>query len=613
MNVNNCLSVFYEDLIKFRKSKNPFYRCSFMAQKSLFTQKKSTFATMKKVWLMNLLVSVACTLFLASGCSQDKGIDEFLQRADSVMISRPDSALGILRVVGERGSKAQRMRHALLLTDAMNKCDVPFASDSVMRRVADYYNRRGTANEQVRANYLLGRVYHEMGDGPQALECYLKAEACADTTRADCDYYLLECVHQQAYLLFRNQRLLQQMEEEIDKIEQCAWKAGDTVNVVYSYFLRTDRGYIADRSTEQQLETVMKSYYLARKYFPEETDSFLGAAIPVYLEREEWDKAKELMDRYEATSMWDSESQTVRKGGEIYYYNKGLYYLGTGRPDSADYFFRKEWSTAKDGNNRLAAAKGLLRLYKHLNKTDSVARYAQLAYHLNDSLFQQNNADYLQQMEATYNYSQRVQQNLQEQKHRQRAENLLAGTLFIVAAVMTAIVIVARRQVSQRHRRQQQYRNLLLQHEQKEKELWMARNKMEIFIRDKEEEVSKLKKQIEVFGRQKGLQSAKGPEEVEIITTQDAVASEKDWDELFRWTEQNDYLFYKSVMNPVKGLNFKEKAVAILIRMGVENNRIISLLGIKDTYLSYLKKQLNEKLAGKTSARGLEEFIRKNM
>ena len=46
-----------------------------------------------------------------------------------------------------------------------------------MREVVAYYDRHGTLSERVEAHYLLGCVYRDMGEAPQALQCYQDAVA----------------------------------------------------------------------------------------------------------------------------------------------------------------------------------------------------------------------------------------------------------------------------------------------------------------------------------------------------------------------------------------------------------------------------------------------------
>jgi uncharacterized protein HemY len=70
------------------------------------------------------------------------------------------------------------------------------------KRLVDYYDKHGTANEKMMANYLLGRAYMDMKKWPMALQSFQDAINDADTTSKDCDYYTLCRVYAQASDVF---------------------------------------------------------------------------------------------------------------------------------------------------------------------------------------------------------------------------------------------------------------------------------------------------------------------------------------------------------------------------------------------------------------------------
>ncbi|MBQ7471409.1 MAG: hypothetical protein IJS97_03175, partial [Prevotella sp.] len=137
------------------------------------------------------------TLLFSCTTREERELSALLDRADSLMRTRPDSALQILTPTqpprGE-ASSTLRMRYALLRADALNKCDSVLPSDTLLRVVAGYYDRHGSAKERMRAHYLLGRCYHDLGEAPRALECYQHAAEQADTTRDDCDLHQLHLI-----------------------------------------------------------------------------------------------------------------------------------------------------------------------------------------------------------------------------------------------------------------------------------------------------------------------------------------------------------------------------------------------------------------------------------
>ena len=57
--------------------------------------------------------------------------------------------------------------------ERQNRADSLMTNDSLATILADYFDRNGTSNEQLRAHYILGRTYADRGELPQALNAYL--------------------------------------------------------------------------------------------------------------------------------------------------------------------------------------------------------------------------------------------------------------------------------------------------------------------------------------------------------------------------------------------------------------------------------------------------------
>lgn len=132
---------------------------------------------MKKLPLVLLAI---VSLFVLAGCHGDKQYDDLLQQADSIMNIDDDSAKIAIKLLDKVKpqlndfSKAQRMRYQLLYHKAMNKADISFSSDSIMKNVVAYYEKHGTSNERMLAYYMLGCVYRDIHEAPLALEYYNK-------------------------------------------------------------------------------------------------------------------------------------------------------------------------------------------------------------------------------------------------------------------------------------------------------------------------------------------------------------------------------------------------------------------------------------------------------
>ena len=101
-------------------------------------------------------------------------------------------ALWLMMSCGE--GKGDRLKQLEMLEE-MNRADIVMNNDSLAEDLVDYFDKHGSPNEQMRARYILGRTYFDLGELPRALETYLKATDCADTTASDCDYKTLSRVY----------------------------------------------------------------------------------------------------------------------------------------------------------------------------------------------------------------------------------------------------------------------------------------------------------------------------------------------------------------------------------------------------------------------------------
>lgn len=127
-----------------------------------------------------VFVVLAAVLSAVSSCRDDGRARVVLRLADSLMEERPDSALALLRrdslLFGSAG-KSVRMAYELSKSEADDKCYILHTSDSAMLPVAEYFARRGTPLQRVRAWYALGRVYCDLRLYGHALTAFDKALA----------------------------------------------------------------------------------------------------------------------------------------------------------------------------------------------------------------------------------------------------------------------------------------------------------------------------------------------------------------------------------------------------------------------------------------------------
>ena len=340
----------------------------------------------------------------------------------------------------------ERMEQELLRARKMNKEYVSFtvggdlhSPDSVMREVADYYDHHGTPNEQMEAHYLLGCVYRDMGEAPRAIDCYLDAAACADTTAADCDFYMLASIHAQMAWLYHQQLLLSYEVEAHRKASHYNYLAKDTFNALYEQ--RAIAGvYILEGindSAEMVLLNVSKAY-MDNGFLQE---ALLTSTILMSLYAEKPERANELkalIDRYDAESEFFDEHHELPPGKRLFYGYKAKWFETAGQLDSAECYFRKMHQHGMPWSSRCYMYNGLLGIFEKEGEMDSVAKYAKLYCEASDSSVSVKDQEAVSIMAASYNYNNIQKEAFENERKVTRRNNLIA--IMAICTVMVAII-----------------------------------------------------------------------------------------------------------------------------------------------------------------------------
>lgn len=276
------------------------------------------------------------------------------------MIGKNSTAILFLSFILLLSCTADREKYSRLLSEAeeQNRDYTPFTSDSTMKEVVAFYDRHGSASERMKAHYLLGCVYRDLGEAPQALQCYHDATDCADTLSRDCEYELLFRVYSQMGEIFYNQEDYYDCLDSYTMASRYALKAGDSVQAIINRFLRSnayDKMNMPDSSLRIRLEA---SKAFDQIHQPELSAQVLGGVFATLIEQGRLHAAANYMKKYEVASGYFNKQGEIEEGREIYYYYKGLYFLYTDSLANAYACFQKITKDTLDINNRQAYYKG---------------------------------------------------------------------------------------------------------------------------------------------------------------------------------------------------------------------------------------------------------------
>ena len=331
----------------------------------------------------------------------------------------------------------EAMRQRLKYVSDCNRADTVFTERwlPTVDSLVTYFDRHGAANDRMMAHYVQGRVYHDMGEAPQALECYQRAAEQADTTSSDCDLYTLYAVYCQMAKLFHSQYLPDDEMQALEVAQLIAWKDKDTLAAIKAFELRV-RPYFLKEEKDSMIYVMREArdLYLKTNHKKEAAEAIFSS-ISIYLDRKQIAEAGHWLKIYEKESRNFDENGTLKKGG-MYYYEKGRYLLATGQIASAIPFFKK----AKDAGYKEAGYKGLMMAYEKAGISDSIAIYAKLFARAYDSCYYHVNQEKVRQVSAMYNYSR--QQHLADES-RTKATRLRYYLVFVLLAVLAATAIAA--------------------------------------------------------------------------------------------------------------------------------------------------------------------------
>lgn len=455
-----------------------------------------------------LVLLVIVSLFVLAGCHGDKQYDDLLQQADSIMNIDDDSAKVAIKLLDKAKpqlndfSKAQRMRYQLLYHKAMNKADILFSSDSIMKNVVAYYENHGTSNERMLAYYMLGCVYRDLHEAPLALEYYNKAAEQADTISQDCDYSTLYRIYSQMGVLFEKQYLFNQEFIAYNKATKYAYMAKDTLNALLCYM----NSYIDLNQNDSIIARNLRAANLLRKHgYNYYAKMAFGSNYPYYIKKNDYIKAKETFEEYKKINF---EGNSNYKDASAYLlYNQGMYYLFANQLDSAHISFQKSYIYAQSYSNKCAATKGLAKYYTRTNHSALAAKYALLSSEYNDSSLYELRESQLQQMQAMYDYSRN--QKLAKEAEYKAKQRLNTIYLIIISSclILLSAVYIYRKNIRKRNHKllvaQRLYKASILKLQTTKTELAHLKNlnetKIAALIKEKEAVIENLQKEINQY------------------------------------------------------------------------------------------------------------------
>lgn len=345
---------------------------------------------------------------------------------------------GLWLLYGCGADKEQMLRQLEQLEQA-NRADSVMRNDSLAKDLVAYFDKHGTPNERMRAHYILGRTYSDIGEAPCAISSYQDAIDAADTTDTNFDFSTLSCVYSQMATIFHSQLLLTNEIEARNKASHFAFRANQIQWAIYDQVMSSVAYMLLNKrdSAEIILKSALEQY---RKHgYTQQALRYSKTLLYIYIDNpQRLTEAKTLMDEFEANSELFDEHHELPPSQRHYYEYKGKYFENIHKLDSAEYYYRKIYRPGMSYASQDPMYRGLLSVFSKRHQADSIAKYAQLYCTANDSSIALKDQNIVAQMAANYNYS-----RLQKEAHENEVKAYKRLIGLIVTAVVLAIILIA--------------------------------------------------------------------------------------------------------------------------------------------------------------------------
>ncbi len=393
-----------------------------------------------KIIITLIPVCVALICFLSCG---DTNVMRNVAAADSLTEANQQEAVRFIDSVAraDKGmSRNGRMKLLLLRMKTLNKMDCPLDSDTLASLVK-YFDRYGTANDRMLANYIFGCYYIGKGNPPEAMRYLHLAVEAADTTDAGCDWRTLYKVHVHTAQQLMYQNVLMDAMDENALALKYAMAAKDTFNAIITLEQRSNI-YLNQGQEDKAFDIRSKLYgmYMRHGYTKEAAIS-LGMLVRMQAERGNLAEAKRCIDIYEKESGLIDRNGNVEKGRESYYVNKAIYFTKVNKLDSAEYYFRKCINITNKLNDLKDCYIGLSDLYNRRHNLDLMAKYSDLARITTTSMYAEMNTSHIQQMRAMYDYN-GYKLSAEEYKRKALSARLTTIIIAIVVSILAICVVI---------------------------------------------------------------------------------------------------------------------------------------------------------------------------
>lgn len=487
------------------------------------------------------------SIILWGACKQNSALTKELEYADSLCCVEPEKAIVLLDSLGQDVQNADEHTQRLwqmLCIKAQDKADRPLTSDSIIKNVVAYFDKHGTPKEQVVAYYYLGRIYHELHDGPRAVKAYLKAIEISEKGGTPDAKIATNITSQLSKFYWDHQNPAAARDIALKGYEIASKHGILTPTLIMDVATSYNEMGIKD-STEYYYKLALGE--ISRLHAYNEYSGCISEICTYYTFKSNKERADQLMQLLNEIPKEYWQYNCID--------NKTTYFEAFGPMDSAIHYNLLCMQDSSNWGSVSAASRSLMEIYRILGDYKASSYYAHIYSEANESIMTQLSIE--QTRDANNEYKYYRDKEAEEEAYRQASEAKIR-LLFVIAislfCLLVGIAIYARYRI-----------------------------RMEQKLRQKDQEIKQKGKEVNhLIRRVSAIQAKALPERVlnrfkNAATGKATAPTEDDWDALAASIEQIYPEFTANVLNRCPLIKPEELHVVYLMRAGFNNAEIVNI------------------------------------
>lgn len=577
--------------------------------------------------LRRIILPLLCLVLLLPACKEEPEIPAELKAINKAIESDKPGIYYMLqdyKLKARRQPEAVRMYYDYLTIKYEDQISFRHPSDSLIKGIVHYYEKKNDRRMLPEVYYLAGRVYASFGDALRGLDYYQQA---LDASAAQGNEKLMQRIYFQMGHIFLHQDVY---DEALNAQRKALGYKHLAVDSVSEVFILKDLGatYAAQGKTD--------SAFLYYQEALRKAETACNASVRFYVKEDmaalhlrlgEYDKAWRLLDAPPADMDASVQATLYRLKAQLFH--------RTGQPDSALYYCRLLTREGSSVYDRQAASLEMAGIFTGQGRfQDAVNQYCQYVTYT-DSVQKLIRTAAISKAQSTYNYRLREREN--NQLKLKNAEQrtlilvyLLAGVLITGGGTVYLLHLRTSRQkqnerIKELERQQEeQYTRSRAYIEQNNAVIRQLETRLASTSADNTRMRERLQTQQEQL-RQRNIRAEAEMRQQELAlhtfrqsdiyirfhqATDFSELSETDWQELQRTIDET-FNRFTARLYALSPLNERELRICLLVKAEIQPTGIAQLTGRVKSTITSARKNLFEKLYGKKgSAEDFDRFIR---